>query len=129
MSTLLLVEESDALAAVIQATVATDLGWTTQRVTTCADALPMLHQSPRPLIIVIDLCWPYAADLDICDQLLQAPHPLPLLVLVAHPTDPGLTARRTLVTLTKPFELDTLVSMLRFLVQPLGHARAQRAKP
>jgi hypothetical protein len=75
---------------------------------------------------VVDLSWPYAADLDCCDQFLAYSPlaPLPVVVLAAHPTDADLTARRTLVTVTKPLNLDTLVSVIRFLVQPTGPPRA-----
>jgi DNA-binding response OmpR family regulator len=113
---LLLVEDDLALAKSLVTALGRE-GFTTNHVTTGAEALTAARMDP-PELVILDLGLPDMDGLDVLRELNRGERPLPVLVLTARDTTADKVSGLNLGAddyLAKPFDLEELFARLRAL--------------
>lgn len=130
MTHILVVEDEAHLARGIKFNLAAE-GYQVTTVDNGADALQFVQDSPQPVdLVILDLMLPGMSGYAVCERLREDGCEVPVLILSAR----TLTEDRTRgfdagadQYLTKPFELDELLSRVKLLLRRHGNRAAKPA--
>jgi CheY-like chemotaxis protein len=119
MSRRVLVVDDDADTVEVLAELLEDAGYEVAVATDGIEALVALYWSPRPDAVLLDLWMPVVPGGDVLEQLRRDATfaDVPVVLLTAAPVPDSLRCAAN-ATLSKPFDLSTLLALLEQLVPP-----------